>query len=175
MIMLSVGVWFFVFQLGSVYGLSTPEALPGGLHFAELFNVELAATPYGFGSADQVQAVRLSGGYRSHLDDKLTVLSTLHASRAQAQEPEHALVAQNVHVCGNAALSNEEECDDGNLNNNDGCNNRCEIELGWSCGEEEPSRCRTLCGDGIVAAGEWCDDGNSDSFDGCSETCRIER
>jgi cysteine-rich repeat protein len=59
-------------------------------------------------------------------------------------------------ACGNAKLDDPEECDDGNINNGDGCSNDCKNEV---------------CGNGIVDVGEKCDDGNVVSGDNCSETC----
>ncbi len=53
----------------------------------------------------------------------------------------------------------DEECDDGNLIDNDGCNSQCKLEV---------------CGDGILHAGEECDDGNTDNGDGCSDACVLE-
>ena len=47
-------------------------------------------------------------------------------------------------VCGNSVTEEGEECDDGNLDNNDGCNSQCVLEV---------------CGDGIVqdGIGEECE------------------
>jgi cysteine-rich repeat protein len=64
--------------------------------------------------------------------------------------------------CGNGIidLSLGEECDDGNINNNDNCKNDCTLNI---------------CGDGILYIGvEECDDGNLINGDGCNETCMIE-
>jgi len=59
-------------------------------------------------------------------------------------------------LCGNGELDEGEECDDGNLDNHDGCN--------WDC---------TLprCGDGLLDGDEVCDDGNTINGDGCSADC----
>jgi len=48
-----------------------------------------------------------------------------------------------------------ETCDDGNLNNNDGCSNMCILE----------------CGNGSLEGNETCDDSNTNSDDGCSSSC----
>ncbi|HWO23035.1 MAG TPA: DUF4215 domain-containing protein, partial [Kofleriaceae bacterium] len=60
--------------------------------------------------------------------------------------------------CGNAVVAATEECDDGNVNGGDGCNQQCQIEK---------------CGDGNVtsSSGEVCDDGNNVNGDGCSADC----
>jgi len=66
-------------------------------------------------------------------------------------------------VCGNTILEGEEQCDDGNVEDGDGCSAVCEIE------EDEP-----FCGDDVLDPGEQCDDGNNDDGDGCSAVCEIE-
>jgi cysteine-rich repeat protein len=61
--------------------------------------------------------------------------------------------------CGNAILAATEECDDGNVNDGDGCNKQCRIEK---------------CGDGNVtsSSGEVCDGGNVVGGDGCAANCK---
>jgi cysteine-rich repeat protein len=49
-----------------------------------------------------------------------------------------------------------EECDDGNLEDADGCSGRCQAEV---------------CGNGRVDAGEACDDGNEFQTDACLNSC----
>ena len=64
--------------------------------------------------------------------------------------------------CGDGVhdLDNE-SCDDGNENNNDGCLNTCE---------------RAACGDGIIQVGiESCDDGNQNNNDACLSNCQFAR
>ena len=69
-------------------------------------------------------------------------------------------------VCGNNVVEGSEACDDGNLNDNDGCLNSCAL---------------ASCGDGIVRVDvdsqtegfEACDDGNAINTDGCLATCRL--
>ena len=65
--------------------------------------------------------------------------------------------------CGNGMVEGLEECDDGNLVDDDGCTADCEIEIGIG-----------TCGDGTVDPGEECDDGNLVGNDGCSADCEIE-
>ena len=62
--------------------------------------------------------------------------------------------------CGDDVLDEGEQCDDGNLNDFDGCSSQCKIEK---------------CGDNILQPGEECDDGNLNDFDGCSATCKVEK
>ena len=60
----------------------------------------------------------------------------------------------NDSVCGNGILETTEACDDGNLEDCDGCSSRCRMEA---------------CGDGVVQCSEECDDG---SLNGAAEsTC----
>lgn len=59
--------------------------------------------------------------------------------------------------CGNGTLEEGEECDDGNLSNEDGCLASCR---------------QATCRDGYVWAGtEECDDGNDEPGDGCEPDC----
>lgn len=61
--------------------------------------------------------------------------------------------------CGNGIVNPGEFCDDGNDQNDDGCDNNCTF---------------TGCGNGIVTTNEMCDDSNAADDDGCSATCTIE-
>ena len=63
-------------------------------------------------------------------------------------------------TCGDGIRAGAEQCDDGNLNNSDGCLSTCQA---------------AVCGDGVVRTGvEQCDDGNTVNGDGCSAACTIE-
>ncbi|MEO1271139.1 MAG: MopE-related protein, partial [Myxococcota bacterium] len=65
-------------------------------------------------------------------------------------------------VCGNSIEDPGEECDDGDREDNDGCNARCEMEF---------------CGDGVPqdGLGEVCDDGvNDGSYGGCMPGCMAQ-
>jgi cysteine-rich repeat protein len=64
-----------------------------------------------------------------------------------------------VPVCGNGQLEAGEVCDDGNLDNGDGCEASCTAT---------PA---PICGDGVVGMGEACDDGNDVDTDGCTRQC----
>jgi cysteine-rich repeat protein len=61
-------------------------------------------------------------------------------------------------VCGDGIVhAGVEACDDGNLDDTDGCLTSC---------------ASASCGDGVVQAGvEGCDDGNDDDGDACVSTC----
>ncbi len=71
-----------------------------------------------------------------------------------------------------------EECDDGNFDNGDGCDEFMQVEPGWQCAEinyYSPSECDPP-GNGIRhPVVEQCDDGNLDLNDGCNAHMRIER
>ena len=59
-------------------------------------------------------------------------------------------------------------CDDGNINNGDGCSSKCLVEPGYLCNTAVPSVCTLSCGNGVVTFGEQCDDGNTVAGDGCT-------
>lgn len=67
-------------------------------------------------------------------------------------------------VCGNNILEAGEECEDGNIFDNDGCSSACLNE-----GVDSD-----LCGNNRLDEGEECDDGDRDSGDGCSSVCLNE-
>ncbi len=62
-------------------------------------------------------------------------------------------------LCGNGLLDVDEECDDGNLEEDDGCSATCQLP--------------PMCGNGRVEAGEECDDGNDVDADACSVDCVV--
>ncbi|CEL97712.1 unnamed protein product [Vitrella brassicaformis CCMP3155] len=97
-----------------------------------------------------------------------------------------------------------EECDDANINNNDGCTRECKVAPGWVCvrlkqypadaqsaiGDLRVNKTnleemrngvelclREACGDGKLNPYglEECDDGNLNPNDGCDHLCRIEK
>jgi cysteine-rich repeat protein len=89
--------------------------------------------------------------------------------------------------CGNSVWEIMEECDDGNRNNTDGCDENCRIKPGWSClpgpvysnwasSHAQNTTCHLIqCGDGVLEGIEQCDDGNRDDLDGCDRNCQMER
>ena len=88
---------------------------------------------------------------------KITVPAT------NADESGINLIAGNL--CGNGRVDvdpfNAEECDDGNLRDNDQCTSLCKI---------------ATCGDGVVQVGvEECDDGNFFNTDACTNDCKKAR
>lgn len=102
-------------------------------------------------------------------------------------------------TCGNGTVERGEECDDGNVDTDDGCNAHCLLERG-RCGDGQVQRllgeecersaqnpasplrcdrhCRFValaCGNGTLDPGEECDDGNTADRDGCDRACRTKR
>src|SRR6478752_6591067 len=78
--------------------------------------------------------------------------------------------------CGDGKLDDDEACDDGNRNDNDGCLGNClATQPGFSCNPPgKPCHELVICGDKIVGSSEQCDDGNATAGDGCSPTCKFE-
>ncbi len=102
----------------------------------------------------------------------------------------------SVAVCGNGLVESGEDCDDGNAEDCDGCNEECKFEMPSVCGNGVLEPCEecddgnlipgdgctdeclifvpSICGNGDLEPGEECDDGNNESLDGCSEDCILE-
>ncbi|CAI2380327.1 unnamed protein product [Moneuplotes crassus] len=77
-------------------------------------------------------------------------------------------------VCGDGLYSPQEECDDGNKDDGDGCDQNCAIESGYQCYGMDNQTCEIYCGDGIKTGSEQCDDGNLIAGDGCAANCTFE-
>jgi len=73
--------------------------------------------------------------------------------------------------CWDNVIDSWEQCDDGNNNNNDGCNSTCHTEW-WAWGWW--GWWGWYCWDWIKNWIEQCDDGNNNNDDGCSSTCHTE-
>ncbi len=73
--------------------------------------------------------------------------------------------------CGDGVKGETEECDDGNLNNGDGCSSLCKVETSVT---PTPTPTAPVCGNGVLESGEECDDGNQINGDGCSSSCKKE-
>lgn len=61
--------------------------------------------------------------------------------------------------CGDGALDpDREECDDGDVSDDDGCSANCELEPGFECTTEpgQRSRCSPLCGEIVCGDGQRC-------------------
>jgi cysteine-rich repeat protein len=73
----------------------------------------------------------------------------------------------------------DNSCDDGNTDANDGCDSSCNIESGYDCvnGDyDSADYCYETCGDGMRfnTLTTYCDDGNTDYDDGCDDNCFVE-
>jgi cysteine-rich repeat protein len=94
-------------------------------------------------------------------------------------------------VCGDGVKQGHEECDDGNLEDDDACPSTCQR---WRCGDAfvrrdvedcddgaansdtTPDACRAdcraaRCGDGVLDSNEGCEDGNANNNDACLNNC----
>jgi cysteine-rich repeat protein len=76
-------------------------------------------------------------------------------------------------TCGNGHLDATELCDDGNVDNGDGCTKLCQVEANWDC-PTPGQKCIfiAVCGNGILTSDEACDDGNTVGNDGCAADCK---
>ena len=68
---------------------------------------------------------------------------------------DQAPVRLQAFLCGNGQVDTGETCDDGNLRNDDGCDQNCFSE----------------CGNGRLDGAEECDDGNRTNTDACTNEC----
>jgi fibro-slime domain-containing protein len=82
--------------------------------------------------------------------------------------------ATTTAVCGNGAVEDLEQCDDGNTAAADGCSAVCLLESGWFCATPGQPCARSVCGNGVREGAEQCDDGNALIGDGCTFQCKRE-
>lgn len=68
-------------------------------------------------------------------------------------------------VCGDGIKAVDEECDDGNLKNQDGCNKNCLKDCGWKCPFEGRACVWETCGNGKIGRFEQCDGGPLCNYD----------
>lgn len=80
--------------------------------------------------------------------------------------PEGACIPGTSIICGNNRVQLGETCDDGNINDGDGCSATCTTETGWTC-DSTHQTCQPICGDGLSRGQEGCDDGNQEIHDNC--------
>jgi len=49
-----------------------------------------------------------------------------------------------MEICGDGYYMGSYQCDDGNLDDNDGCSSTCQVEVGYRCyngSSQQPSTC----------------------------------
>ena len=108
--------------------------------------------------------------------------------------PTTTTTTTTVPICGDGVVNGGDQCDDGNLEQDDACLNDCtlascgdgivwlgieECDDGANNSDVDPDACRSHCvlpgcGDGVVDSGEECDDDNTDDLDGCDSSCQNE-
>jgi cysteine-rich repeat protein len=110
--------------------------------------------------------------------------------RVESEQCEGTCVGGNcvARSCGDGVITSPEQCDDGNLGNDDGCTNDCMLATCGNGVTEPPEECDdgntsnadacagcrvARCGDGRAGPSEACDDGNTDNGDACSNTCTL--
>lgn len=93
-----------------------------------------------------------------NVDNESLVLPLASDQVASSSLPQYTLILDRPQLCGNGQTEGIEQCDDGNLNTDDYCD-QCLL--------------KAMCGDGVQedSFGESCDDGNLIPFDGCSPNC----
>ncbi|MFZ4057382.1 MAG: DUF4215 domain-containing protein [Ferruginibacter sp.] len=140
---------------------------PEGKALANQFNVHAVPTLVKYNSTNGNVDITKGFGSLNRLSKALQL--NYQSAVAEKLPP----VYNTPGICGNGVVESGEVCDDGNLNDFDGCTNVCTIQIGFSC-SGSPSVCSTVCGDGLKAGAETCDDGNAANGDGCSATCATE-
>ena len=108
------------------------------------------------GSSSSTDASTTTQGVTSEPTTGATLTSTSEATGPNTTT--EATTSEPEPMCGDGAHDGAEECDDGNMVDNDVCSNDCTLPV---------------CGDGIVQVGEPCDDGNQIDNDKCSNDCTL--
>ena len=94
---------------------------------------------------------------------------------------------------GDGMVADDEDCDDGNEDSDDGCSDSWSFEFRYKCSggshstsstcdecpdgettDSDHTTCSVQCGDSIRHSSEEWDDGNQSDSDGCSQSCLIE-
>ncbi len=87
-------------------------------------------------------------------------IDPIYKVKLRGQACQRRMAGDVCEGCGNGQLDIDEQCDDGNLVDNDDCRNNCTS---------------ATCGDGLVNNGEDCDDGNDIDTDACRTDCTAAR
>ncbi len=106
-----------------------------------------------------------SSSSRASVPQSSSAQSSVSSAQSSSvpQSSQSSSVLACVHICGNNLRECAEECDDGNLENDDGCSTTCLLEGG-------------LCGDGIIESrlGETCEPILTDPSSDCDpQTCKL--
>ena len=110
------------------------------------------------GGADEIVVTRVTPG------EPVSVI--VGAFDAAGEGPFSLDIVSRPVQCNDGIIDRpDEQCDDGNNDPGDGCDETCQFEQ--------------ICGDGYVAhldfgGNETCDDGNTDPGDGCDDMCLAE-
>ena len=78
-------------------------------------------------------------------------------------------------MCHDTYIRGDEDCEDANVDPNDGCNNCVETAM-WTCSSVNGrfSQCIPTCGNGLIEGAELCDDGDETDGMGCRADCSGE-
>lgn len=77
-------------------------------------------------------------------------------------------------VCGDTIVEGTEQCDDG-ASTSPGCDDACQLELGYHCPTPGSPCVLATCGNSVREGSEQCDDGNVTNGDGCTGNfCQFE-
>jgi cysteine-rich repeat protein len=92
----------------------------------------------------------------------MLTVAACHPETIADDDDDSAAPVPSAPSCGDGALDDGEQCDDGDANS-----------------DTEPDACRTSCllpwcGDGVADGGEECDDGTATGGDGCTPACTTE-
>jgi len=76
-------------------------------------------------------------------------------------------------ICGDGFLIDPETCDDGDMDNLDGCNYDCQIEPGWNTTTDPFTE---ICGDEFIVGTEECDPGFTGTYvaEACNDDCTLD-
>ncbi|MBT4120030.1 MAG: DUF4215 domain-containing protein [Candidatus Peribacter sp.] len=192
------------FSSSSSSSSATSLALPSSSAESSVLSVTPSSSSFSFSrisiASSSFKRTIVAQSSASSLLQLVLVNEESSSSSSASVLAEETLVAA-ASICGNGALEEQEECDDGNRRDGDGCNTTCLLEIGI-CGDgvvqsllgeqcessthdsSLPFGClnclflSTTCGDGTVDAGEECDKGtqNSTSPDAlCRPNCHTAR
>lgn len=141
---------------------------------AGVFSAAAACSP-GSDNQNDISVIPPRGGDPAPEGDKPDGAPPV-MSRAPTEDDLVLVEAPPPPFCGDGALNDDEQCDDGGTEGGDGCSSNClVVEQGYAC-TTPGSRCEqaAICGDALLLLDEACDDGNAVSGDGCTQNCQLE-